>query len=199
MVWCGPYGINNPALCPAFRVRRGRRAKCCAMTRYAGSRASGYPPDCVSFRPRWDACRLRPPSNAKAFSAVLPFDSLVRILGNPRSRAGVPNPSNRKGQGIPEYEGKATPTRATLRQAPGGPRPVLSIASGNRARSWAIERTRLLPKSSFWRFAISDFAKIRISAKSILRFFGFANSANRKTGKRLNRAKKCVVAFSWLC
>ncbi len=86
--------LHNPALCPAFRVRRGRRSTCVAMTRYVGSRASGYPPDLVSFRrSRWGFAPTAAASRAHvgiARVAVLPFGSLGLASGKPRSRAGVP-------------------------------------------------------------------------------------------------------------
>lgn len=63
----------NPTLCPAFRVRRGSSYANGSMTRYVGSRASGYPPDFMPFRRSWsradcDRSRANP---SRAF-AVLP-------------------------------------------------------------------------------------------------------------------------------
>ncbi len=83
--------LGHLSLCPAFRVRRGSSSTDGFMTRYVGSRASGYPPDFGPFR-RCGHRRLRP-LHARMWAsrvAVLPCGSLGRALGKSRSRAGVP-------------------------------------------------------------------------------------------------------------
>ena len=96
------------------------------MTRYVGSRASCYPPDSVSFRRFAGAradCGLPRAYVDIARGAALPFGSLGLASGNTRSRAGVTGASTAIWQGIPTYDGKAAPTRATLHQAHSGKRP----------------------------------------------------------------------------
>ncbi len=67
------------------------------MIRYVRSRASGYPPDSVSFRRYAGAPRRLQPPRAHvriARVAALPFGSLGLASGETRSRAGVPTVSS---------------------------------------------------------------------------------------------------------
>jgi hypothetical protein len=140
LVWCAASGADNPALCPAFRVRRGRRATWLAMTSYVGSRASGYPPDSVSFRRYAGAPRrLQPPRTRCGHRAR--GGLALRLAG---ARLGKDPESGRctKGkqtpwQGIASYGGKAAPTRATLRQFNQG----LAVLSDFEPKSRSIVRS----------------------------------------------------------
>src|ERR1700733_10484963 len=70
---------DNPALSPAFRVRRGSQTLFGSTTRYIGSRASGYPPDLVPFR----RCAGAPPPTASAIAGARrpgPHSSLGRSV-----------------------------------------------------------------------------------------------------------------------
>jgi len=101
----------HPALYPAFRVRRGTRSPCVDIRGYIGSRASGYPPDLVSFR----RALGRPPTSTAG--AVSPSISLGESCsGKSRGRAGMPTDRDRFRHGISSYGGKAAPTRATLQR-----------------------------------------------------------------------------------
>jgi len=73
---------DEPALCPAFRVRRGRRQQCAAMTSYVGSRASGYPPDLMPFRRSAGAadCDRNTRRGLRALRSC-PYGSLERAVG----------------------------------------------------------------------------------------------------------------------
>jgi hypothetical protein len=80
---------DNPALRPAFRVRRGTHRRFGSTPGYFGSRASGYPPDLVSFgrcagAPA-DCVRLRWGSGVLALQA-----RWGELSGKPRGRAGRP-------------------------------------------------------------------------------------------------------------
>jgi hypothetical protein len=95
------YSTIRPALCPAFRVRRGRRSPCDGMSTHAGSRASGYPPDFAPFRRRVvtaaDRSRLE---DLSFFQASLPC-VLWKGLGKGAKSAGHPT-------GKPGFGGKHT-------------------------------------------------------------------------------------------
>jgi hypothetical protein len=118
-VVCGQW-YDNPTLCPAFRVRRGQRATWLAMTRYVGSRASGYPPDPGSFRRYAGAPRRPQPPRTRCghrarggLALRLAGARLGKDPGSGRCTKGKQQPW----QGIASYEGKAAPTRATLQHA----------------------------------------------------------------------------------
>lgn len=97
---------NNPALCPAFRVRRGRRAKCGAMTRYVGSRASGYPPDFVSFRRRAGALSAGAARRRRALGRSRPPSLWGALFGNATKSAGCANRTDIYQQGQTIYDGQ---------------------------------------------------------------------------------------------
>jgi hypothetical protein len=81
---------DDPTLRPAFRVRRGTRPVFGSMTRHDGSRASGYPPDVVSFRrcagAPADCVRLRWGSGVLALRTRWsePFGKPTRSGGAPK-------------------------------------------------------------------------------------------------------------------
>ena len=124
------------------------------MTRNVGSRASCYPPDSVSFRRFAGAradCGLPRAYVVIARGAALPFGSLGLASGNTRSRAGVPGASTTIRQGIPRYDGKAAPTRATLQQARSG-KQAFSAAEVHddppqKIRSIAVDRATIVKRS----------------------------------------------------
>ena len=70
---------QHPSLRPAFRVRRGWRAKCLDMTGYDGPRASGSPPDPNAFSAlHWSYAPTA--TTSAGASAILPSISLVRAV-----------------------------------------------------------------------------------------------------------------------
>ena len=101
---------NNPSLHPAFRVRRGSFSKCAAMTRYDGSRASGYPPDLVPFSPTAGAARRLRPLRAHVImtrEAVLPSAFWGKASGKcPRSGGCTKGQAPQSRQGIAVLGGK---------------------------------------------------------------------------------------------
>jgi hypothetical protein len=95
-----------------------------------------------------------------ARGAALPFGSLGLASGNTRSRAGVPGASTTIRQGIPRYEGKAAPTRATLHRARSGKRPFSAVEKSlDRSRSSeTILQFSVFTISCFDDFQIRDFS-----------------------------------------
>jgi hypothetical protein len=87
------------------------------MTRYVGSRASGYPPDSVSFRRSAGAPRrLQPPRTRCGHRARggLALRLAGARLGKDPESGRCTKDKQQPWQGIASYEGKAAPTRATL-------------------------------------------------------------------------------------
>jgi len=131
----GPGRGDNPALRPAFRVRRGSHLGFGSTTGYVGSRASGYPPDLVSFRrcagAPADCVRLRWGSGVLALQA-----RWGELSGNPRGRAGRPSgltsPIRREQFTADSSADARDPTSSTTSS-------IRSLKWGT--RSWSIERT----------------------------------------------------------
>ncbi len=89
------------------------------MTRYGWSRASGYPPDPVSFRRYAGAPhRLQPPRTRCGHRARggLALRLAGTRLGKDPGSGGCTKGKQRHRQGIASHEGKAAPTRATLKR-----------------------------------------------------------------------------------
>ena len=117
------------------------------MTRYAGSRASGYPPDPVPFR----RCAVAHADSGRAkrgrFRAASPSTSRGSCSGG---RHGVGRDSRQVTTVLSRFtpsSQQAAPTRATLRPQSSRHPAVLvqPLFSHQRARSWAIERIKILP------------------------------------------------------
>ena len=141
------------------RARRATRPNSVSFRRFAGARADcGLPRAYVGI----------------ARGAALPCGSLVLASGNTRSRAGVPTVSSTLGQGIPRYDGKAAPTRATLHQARSGKR-AFSAAEKSLDRGRSSETiscsfpfSRFLVSTTF-KFGIFQISIVQRSRKRQLR------------------------------
>jgi hypothetical protein len=104
---------SHPSECPAFRVRRGRCSPCPDMTRYDGSRASGYPPDLHTFSAVWGLPTAAAVEAWAHSPAALPSGSLGE------TRAGKPCKSGGRGRmGLTEPAWRnRCPTESNARRA----------------------------------------------------------------------------------
>lgn len=134
----------HPPLCPAFRVRRGERATGVDTTRHDGSRASGYPPDFVSFRRRAGALFAGAARRHRSLGRSRPPSLWAALFGNATKSAGCANRGEvfHKAQTSPngQQRRRARPYD-TLR-----PRSGCSHRTGAEtvARWWAIERNEFV-------------------------------------------------------
>lgn len=83
--------LVHPPLHPAFRVRRGERSTGVDTTRHDGSRASGYPPDFVSFRRRAGALSAGAARRHRLLGRSRPPSLWCALFGNATKSAGCAN------------------------------------------------------------------------------------------------------------
>jgi hypothetical protein len=135
--------LVHPPLRPAFRVRRGRRAAGVDTTRHDGSRASGYPPDFVSFRRRAGALSAGAARRHRSLGRSRPPSLWGALFGNATKSAGCA----KRGEGFHKAQtGHDGQQRRRARPYDMlRPRSGCSQRTGAEtvARSWAIERNEL--------------------------------------------------------
>jgi hypothetical protein len=170
------------------------------MTRHVGSRASGYPPDFVSFRRRAGALVRWCSAPTSIAGAISPSIALwERCSGSPRSRAGAPTgakyPDRRKHE--------MTESSADARDPPTGFNRGLVVLNGLAPNSRSIVGDRATHVCRFDKtailssdFRVLDFGEFSKVENRALAIFNDGRTAKRRSPGMWRRPRPPYCAES---